>query len=118
ELPVLGVKTHFVTNDDAVLAIVGESFGGWRLLDASLVDSTTLLRVHVEVGGDAAADTTAPVKHSCPDATRLVVHSPACIGVSDPPRREAVVHVAPSLVADRDNFRDTVLEALTFALLS
>src|SRR6185436_3042022 len=59
-----------------------------------------------------------PVRHFCPDATRVFVHAPGGFGVSDPVRGESIAYVTTRLAADRAQFRAEVLEALTLALLS
>ncbi len=117
-LPVLGIETQFETNSDDVARVVDEAFGGWRLLEprAGETKAPVVVRIVVTdaVGHGQAAS---PVQHRA-DGPRIFVESPDCAGVSDPDRREATARVSPRLVADGDAFRETVLEALTFALLS
>lgn len=112
---VLGVRTRFETNSRAVLEAVDESFGAWR--DAP-ERSTARLRVTIMTQPGGVADGRAPIAHRFPDAARLVVQSPDCVGVTDPCRCAAWAYVREALVDDRAHFRDGVLDALTFALLS
>lgn len=114
-LPVLGVRTRFETNSRAVLDAVDESFGGWRNAPER---SAARLRVTIMTHGDVGAAGPAPIAHHFPDGTRLVVHSPDCIGVSDPASGEASACVRECLVEDRARFRDRVLDALTLSLVS
>jgi len=112
-LPVLGIPTRFASNARDVLAAVEESFGGWRAVDADAV-APARVRVVVHEG----EETHATVRHVCPDAERLLVHTAGSMAVADPARGESVAYVTTALVADRARFRDAVLEAITLALLS
>ena len=119
ELPVLGHRTRFETNDPCVGALVDEAFGGWRCLPDVEPDGATPLTVRVVVHeGSEHTDGPVPVRHVCPDATRVIAHSPGSFAISDPLRREAIVHVSTTLLGDRAHFRDTMLDAITLALLS
>jgi hypothetical protein len=121
ELPVLGLATRFETNSHQVLDIVEEAFGSWRDTAAPAAPAADALCVRVVVhdGTEHAGDAGhAPVRHLCPDETRVIAHSPGSVAVSDPARREAVAYVTTALVADRDHFRAAILEAMTLALLA
>jgi hypothetical protein len=126
DLPVLGVPTRFETNSGTVARIVEDAFGDWRRLDAGGGeredvgrDPARVLRVRIVVHeGSEHVDGRAPVRHICPDATRVIAHSPGSVAISDPMRREAVAFVSSALVADRAHFRDAILEAVTLALIS
>jgi hypothetical protein len=124
ELPVLGHATRFETNSPGVLLAVEESFGIWRALGhaADAPGQASVLRVQVDVvagdEGDARHGRHTPVRVSCPDEARVIVHTPASVAASDPARREAVARVTTALVADRAHFRIEVLETITLALLS
>jgi hypothetical protein len=122
ELAVLGLPVRFETNSRYVLDCIDESFGEWRDV-APDTSSVERLRVRlIAYGGSEGADewrgAHVPVRHTCPDSTRLIAHSPGSIGISDPARREAVAHVSTSLAADRAHFRSAMLEALTLALVT
>jgi energy-coupling factor transporter ATP-binding protein EcfA2 len=117
-LPVFGIRSLFDTNDASVISAVEDAFGGWRRLDPKLIDATERVEIRIDVVAALASGARPAVRHFCPDATRVLVHSTDCVGVSDPQRRNAVACVGPRLVADRAYFRESVLEALTFALLS
>jgi len=115
-LPVLGLNTTFESNSRYVLGVVEEAFGAWRRAEANGdVRLTVRIIVFDAAEGDAAP---APVRHICPDEQRLIVHSPASVGVSDPARGESVAYVTTALAADRAHFRGAMLEALTFALVA
>jgi hypothetical protein len=123
ELPVLGIVTRFATNSRNVRYVVEEAFGGWRGLegvegvDEDRSSPTLRVRVVVHDGVEDGSDHP-PVRHLCPDATRVIVHSPGSVGISDPDRRESVAFVTTALVACREQFRSAVLEAITLALVS
>jgi hypothetical protein len=119
DLPVLGVETRFQTNSRHVLGIVEEAFGGWRDLvePPRIAPEAVSIRVIVYAGHEHGPGH-APVRSVCPDATRVIIHTPGSVGVSDPARRESVAYVTTELAADRAHFRGAILEAITFALLS
>jgi hypothetical protein len=119
DLPVLGVETRFQTNSRYVLGIVEEAFGGWRGLVESpgVAAEAVRVRIIVSAGHEQGAGH-APVRSVCPDATRVIIHTPGSVAVSDPARRESVAYVTTELAADRAHFRGAMLEAITFALLS
>jgi hypothetical protein len=120
ELPVLGIVTRFATNSGYVRDVVEEAFGGWRDLEGVDDDrSSPMLRVRVVVhDGVEDGSEHPPVRHVCPDATRVIVHSPGSVGISDPDRRESVAYVTTALVESRAHFRSAVLEAITLSLVS
>jgi hypothetical protein len=122
ELAVLGVPVRFETNSRYVLDCIDESFGEWRNVtpDSRAVDPlrVRLIAYGGREGGDEWRDVRVPVRHTCPDSTRLIAHSPGSIGISDPARREAVAHVSTELAADRAHFRSAMIEALTLALVT
>lgn len=119
EFPVLGVETRFETNSRYVLGVVEEAFGAWRGLgqppdrEPERVSVRVVVHDGVEHGSGHAL-----IRHLCPDVTRVIVHSPGSVGVSDPARRESVAYVTTALAADRAHFRAAMLEAITFALLA
>lgn len=121
-LPVLGIPVRFETNSEAVMSVVEESFGRWQQLgspDASVGHGPLRVRVVVYAESDSAPTAGhVPVRHVCPDATRVLVQSSQAVGISDPERRDAIAFVNARLVADRAHFRASVLDALTWALLS
>ncbi|HEU4721916.1 MAG TPA: hypothetical protein VFS59_11185, partial [Gemmatimonadaceae bacterium] len=122
-LPVLGIATRFATNDRAILDLVDEAFGVWRLLDGrEAAERGEPVQVRIVVGGDRradAADADAPsIHHAMTDDLRFVARSPGSVAASDPARRLATVRASGALVADRARFRTDVLEAVVLALLS
>ncbi|HEU4630135.1 MAG TPA: hypothetical protein VFS08_10335 [Gemmatimonadaceae bacterium] len=124
ELPVLGIATRFATNSRYVRELVEETFGGWRCVaDDADASPGAQVRIVVHEGdegdeGEEHGAGHAPVRHICPDATRVIAHSPGSVAISDPARAEAVAYVTTALAADRAHFRDAMLEAITLALLS
>ncbi|HKG91062.1 MAG TPA: hypothetical protein VKA84_04150 [Gemmatimonadaceae bacterium] len=121
ELPVLGIATRFETNSRYVAGVVEEAFGGWRRAAAAAGGDSSgslLVRVVVHEGAEHPGGGHAPVRHLCPDATRVIAHSPGSFAVSDPARGEAVAYVSTALAADRAHFRGAMLEAITLSLLA
>lgn len=120
EIPVLGIVTRFVSNSEAVLADVESAFGRWRSLDPALIGRHPVQSIRIMVVDGAARDDVAhdDVAHRMPGDGRLLIHSRAAVGVSDPQRGEAVAWLTTELVARPESFRYDVLEALTWALLT
>lgn len=116
ELPVLGIGTRFETNSAYVAGLIDEAFGRWRSIEPN-APVQVRVRIIVQSGSESSADH-APIRHLCPDATRVIAHSPGSVGVSDPERRESVMYITTALAEDRANFREGMLEALTLSLLS
>jgi len=116
ELPILGIRTRFATNSERVACIVGDRYGCWNAIDdGDIADEpvvTVSIRVHERTEGDSA------MQYSLPDATRVIAQSAGSLGVSDPLRCTSTVDASSELVADADRFHDTMLEAMTFALLA
>jgi len=116
ELPILGLRTRFATDSERVACIVRDRYGCWATIDGGDVAEepvvTVCIRVHDRREGSS------PMQYSLPDATRVVARSEGSLGVSDPLRRTSSVDASSELVADADRFHDTMLEAMTFALLA
>lgn len=116
ELPVLGIAVRFATNSATVLSMIEESFGRWR---GTPVSNDTPLRVNLTVhAGSEHVNGRAPVQVVSTDANRLLIQSPGSMAVVEALRHESVAYVTEELVADRDHFRITFLEAITFALIA
>ena len=120
DLPVLGIATRFTTNSHDVHSLVTESFGAWgRLTEEASPRSLPFAHVRVLVReGRETASGRSPIHHSFPDEMRMIARSVGSVGISDPHRAEATAEVTSELVADRDHFRDEMLQAITLALLS
>src|SRR5579862_1385934 len=109
---VLGVPVRFESNSYAAIALAAETFG-----DAEAAKSwrrkPMLVRivVHDEPVGPSA------VRVWSPDAARLIIHGADRVAVADPLRRQAIAYVSCALLARRAEFKQTVLEALTFAIV-
>jgi hypothetical protein len=116
-LPVLGIPVEFRTNSRYVLRVVEESFGTWRRLEAPTSSVSLVVRIAV-IDGDEGGAVPSPVRHFCPDPQHFVANSFGSVGVCDPLRRESVAYVTTALAADREHFRASMLEALTFALVA
>lgn len=120
DLPVLGICTRFETNSRDVHELTLETFGAWKHLSS---DAQTPYGQSVQVrtivrDGHENTDGRSPIQHTLPDALRVIARSAGSVGISDPERAEATALVTTELVADRDHFRDEMLQALTLALLS
>ena len=117
--PVLGIDTRFESNSRYVLDVASESFNEWRTLAAA--DRSTPGSVSVRVVVHGASERSAPhspVRHISTDDGRLFVHTAGSLAIVDPARRDSLAYVTADLVADREHFRDFVLEAITLALLA
>jgi hypothetical protein len=100
--------------------MITETFASWHDVgDQGEAGHESPLRVRVVVHeGTEPGEGRTPVRHICPDGTRLIAHSPGSVAVCDPSLREAVAFVTTALVADREHFRSQILEAMTLSLLS
>ena len=115
-LVILGIETCFETNSVYVRELVEETFGQWSQWAESAVD-----RVHVRIivqGGTEHGDARPPVRHISTHDGRLIVQSSGSVALVDPSRRESLAYVTTALAAERELFRTTVVEAITFALLA
>lgn len=117
QLPVLGILTRFETNSADVNAIIAETFGTWRLLACDAATISAHVRVVVHDGTEGTSGRS-PIRHGFPDHLRVTATSTGSFGMSDPARAQGIVHATSELVADRDHFRDEMLQAITLALLS
>lgn len=113
DLPVLGIETRFASNSRLVIGLVEEAFGGWRIIRAA-EHTRPAANVRIVVF-DAPRDV---VQHVAPDAARVMAFSSGSVGLSDPDRGESVIYATRAVVADREQFRTNMLEAMTMALLS
>ncbi|HZS60155.1 MAG TPA: hypothetical protein VFA43_12850 [Gemmatimonadaceae bacterium] len=109
---VLGVPVRFESNSYPVIALAAETFGrgeaakSWRRKP---------MVVRIVVHDEPAAPST--VRVWSPDPSRLIMHGADRVAVADPLRRQAVAYVSCSLLARRMEFKQTVLEALTYAIV-
>jgi hypothetical protein len=110
---VFGVPVRFESNSDTVTDLAADTFGD--ALPPNRPWRRKPLTVKVVVHGEDVAPST--VRVWSPDAARLILHGADRVAVSDPIRRQAIAYVSYSLVARRAEFRQTVLEALTFAIV-
>lgn len=118
-LPILGIDTIFESNSTSVIDLAGESFSAWRTLGPDHRTSNDSVHIRLIVHDDGErAGAPSPVRHFSTDDNRLLVHTPGSLAIVDPLRRESLAYITTTLVADRAHFRDTVLEAITFALLA
>lgn len=114
-LAVLGVPTRFETNRSEVLDAIEESFGNWCSVSPA---TSHRLRVGITVFEHVVGGGPTGISHHFPAPERLLVRGAGCLGLSDPARREAVAAISEAALADREQFRDGVLEALTYSLIS
>lgn len=120
DIPVLGLVTRFNTNSRDVLALIVDAFGAWSRLPPQFAETAApraTVSVIVREGSEHTVGRS-PITHSCPDALQVVARSSMSVGISDPLRSAATAHVTSELVADRDHFRDEMLQAITLALVS
>jgi hypothetical protein len=110
---VFGVPVRFESNSRAVADIAIESFGDSVLTKRPWRRRPLLVRITVH--GDHPQP--GPTRVWSPDTTRLIMHGSDRVAISDPLRRQAIAYVSCSLVARRAEFRQNVVEALTFAIV-
>jgi hypothetical protein len=115
DVPVLGIETRFASNSRFVINLVEETFGGWSIVRDGEHATETRAVVRIIVF-DAAASS--GIRHVALDAERVIGFSSGSVGLSDPARGESVIYATCAVVADREQFRATMLEAMTMALLS
>lgn len=119
ELPVVGIATRFETNSRYVREVIEEAFGVWRGAPGAPGGGSLVLRVRLVVyAGGEGIEPGAPIRHICPDPSRVLVHSPGGLAVVDPERREAVAYVSTALAGDRVHFRREFLETIVLALVT
>lgn len=119
ELPVLGIPVRFETDSDAIMAVVTDTFGVWRAARQSGgTHETTKVHVRLMSHEGPEGEPHAPVTYHMPDRQRLLLRTPGSVGHADLARHDAVAYVTPALVADREHFRYSVVEALTYFVLS
>lgn len=119
-LPVLGVTTTFLSNSEALLDRVRETYGGWGSLAAraDLVTASPVTVRLVLTDPPPGPVTGAYFRHEVPNPTRLLVHSDTGSGWADAARHEAVGHVTPELLSRPADLSEGLLEALTLFLVS
>jgi hypothetical protein len=120
DAPVLGIPVRFESNSRTVIEIADEAMGAWRALAAvpELIARRGVVVRVIVVEGDEGPARHASARNYVPDAKRVIIATPGSVGVADATRREALVHASRALVADREHFRYTMLEAVTLSLLS
>ena len=121
-LVVFGIEICVETNSEYVRDLVEETFGAWsRSSGPAKAGHYVRGPVHVRIvvhEGNEYTDVHAPVRYISTDDGRLIVHSPGSVAIVDEPRGESLAYVTAALAADREHFRTTVIEAITFALLA
>jgi hypothetical protein len=119
-IPLLGVPVEFAANDSAAMATVEQAYGMWRMLARYpdfVSDAVISVRLIVHEGTEPS-DRRSRISYRMPDAERILLHTAGSMGIADVRRGEAIAYVTPSLVADRENFRNGVLDALTLTLVT
>jgi hypothetical protein len=117
---VLGIEVCVETNSQYVRDLVEETFA-WVGRGTGDLAAVSMRPVHVRIvvhEGSEFTDAHAPVRYVSTDDGRLIVHSPGSVAIVDESRRESLAYVTAALAADREHFRTTVIEAITFALLA
>ena len=120
ELPVVGIPVRFETNSRTVLDAVEESFGRWRPI-AARTDLLSPERVRIRLivhEGDERTTGRVPLTHRVLYPEYIVILSSGSVAIAHLPLREGLAYVTPQLAADRAHFRDSIVDALTFSLVS
>lgn len=117
--PVMGIATRFESNSPAVIEVAREAFGGWEALEPRWWSAGEPVRVRVDVvQGDEGPGEHAPVRFRFPDADTVEFATPGSLARSDARARTATARVTEMLVADRQHFRYSILEAMTLSLVT
>lgn len=119
-LPVLGIPVRFESNSPTVIEIADTAMSTWRSITGMpelFARRGVAVRVIV-VEGQEGDEPHAPARYYVPDEQRVIITTPGSVGVVDTARRQSLVHATRALVADRDHFRYTMLEAVTLSMLS
>ena len=115
--PVLGVPVRLRSNAESVIAAAEASFGAWHALKArpDLVEARSAdvrLVVHDGYAGPAG------VEYRRPDPRTVVLLGAGGGGYADASTGTALAYVSPAAVAEVEQFRYLVLEALVLFLLT
>jgi hypothetical protein len=111
---VLGMPVRFESNSYAVIDTAAQAFGDPVPMSKPWRRKPLLVRIVVH--GEHAT-TPGQVRVWSPDATRLIMHASDRVAIADPIRRQAIAYVSCALVARKPEFTETVLEALTYAIV-
>lgn len=118
EIPVLGIRTRFRSNDERVIDIARRAFGAWSRAILP-EDSDPGIDVHIErVPGDENGDDAPVPRFEMPVRSRVELRTAGSSGVADAGRRRVDARVTGTLLHNAQHFRYSVLEALTLALLT
>lgn len=136
-LQVLGLDVRFESNSRYVIDLVEESFGAWHgpTEDTRTRGNDGVQGGHSQPTGGAVLvpalrvtlivhdakeppESGARVRHISTGDGRLLIHSGGSVAVVDPARAEVLAFITTALAAEREQFRDAVLEAGTLALLA
>mgnify|MGYP001160721724 CR=1 FL=1 len=116
---VLGVPVRFESNSNFVIDVANESFGGPRAFAADkLIRKPLSVRVVVQPGGSTTDGEISPVRAWSPEKTWVILQGPDIVAVADALRGQSVAYVSRGLVGQRAQFRQGVLETLTFIIVS
>ena len=115
-LPVLGVPLEVRSNSRAVIEATERSFGGWRELDANLVERITPRRVDIVVQPGNSTPRAEPVYRMHGDC--FLGAAGADVMSAQLAAGTALAFVTPQTVADDVYFRATFLESMALLLIS
>lgn len=115
-LVVFGIEICVETNSEYVRDLAEETFDAWRVRGEG-ASGPVHVRIVVHEGNEYT-DVHAPVRYISTDDGRLIVHAPGIVAIVDESRRESLAYLTAACAADRERFRATVIEAITFALLA
>jgi hypothetical protein len=122
ETPVLGITVRLESNSRFAMGVFEEAFVSRRTrpVTESETPERVIVRLVVREGdeGISGPGEHSPVSYRLPRRDRMLVHTRGSVGLADMDAGEAVAYVTPALAVDRAHFRYSIVEALTFALVS
>lgn len=117
--PVLGIDTVIEATDSAVAPAVERAFGAWGgIPDALRSRQTVRIRIGVIEGIEASSIEHAAIRYRLESPKQLRAMAPGGAAFADAVRGEAWARVSRALVADVDQFRYGIVEAMAYFLLS
>lgn len=119
QLPVLGVTIAFATNSRDLFEAVQDAFGSWgAIVPQPNVVSPSQAIVKL-ICHDGAGIPSEPMvfRYRVPDKSRMLITAPGSFGIADTLRLESIAYLTESVVAQRPELIEGLLEPLVLFLL-